>query len=80
MISDAKIKAAIKSVVREVTLTDKSQARGGGSLILVVRRLADGNVSAQWFAQVKRDGKRTKWEAWLALTLAEKELREDIAA
>lgn len=60
MTTDAAIKAAIKNVSSEVTLTDKSQGRGGGSLLLVVRRLADGNVSAQWFAQVKRDGKRRK--------------------
>lgn len=60
MTTDAAIKAAIKNVSSEVTLTDKSQGRGGGSLMLVVRRLADGNVSAQWFAQVKRDGKRSK--------------------
>lgn len=60
MISDAAIKSALKTVTTEVTLNDKSAGRGAGSLLLVVRRLADGSASAQWFAKVKRDGKRTK--------------------
>lgn len=59
-ITDAQIKAAIKSVATELTLTDRSNGRGGGSLKLVVRRLADGNTSALWFAQVKRNGQRMK--------------------
>lgn len=60
MISDAAIKSAIKTVTSELTLRDKSNGRGAGSLLLVVRRLADGSTSAQWFATVKREGKRTK--------------------
>lgn len=60
MISDAAIKSAIKTVTSELTLRDKSNGRGAGSLLLVVRRLADGSTSAQWFAATKRDGKRTK--------------------
>lgn len=60
MISDAAIKSALKTVTSEVTLRDKSNGRGAGSLLLVVRRLADGSTSAQWFAAVKRDGKRSK--------------------
>lgn len=60
MISDTAIKSALKTVTTELTLRDKSNGRGAGSLLLVVRRLADGSASAQWFAMVKRDGKRTK--------------------
>lgn len=60
MLTDAKIKAATKAVATELTLTDKSTGRGAGSLLLVIRRQAAGGVSAQWFAQVKRAGVRTK--------------------
>ena len=60
MISDAAIKAALKTVTSELTLNDKSMGRGAGSLLLVVRRLSDGSTSAQWFAKVKRGGQRTK--------------------
>lgn len=60
MLTDAKIKAAMKSVATELTLNDKSAGRGAGSLLLVIRRQAAGGVSAQWFAKVKRAGKRTK--------------------
>lgn len=59
-ITDAQIKAAIKTVTNELTLNDGSAGRGAGTLLLVVRRLSDGTTSAQWFAQVKRAGKRTK--------------------
>lgn len=60
MITDASIKSAIKSVATELTLTDKALGKGAGSLVLVVRRMAAGNVTAQWFAKAVRDGKRTK--------------------
>ncbi|HKY46160.1 MAG TPA: site-specific integrase [Pyrinomonadaceae bacterium] len=59
MLTDAKIKAAMKAVATEVTLNDKGEGRGAGSLLIVIRRLVDG-VSATWFARVKRDGKRSK--------------------
>lgn len=59
-ITDAQIKAAIRSVSTEFTLNDGAAGRGSGSLLLVARRLANGGASAQWFAQVKRAGKRTK--------------------
>lgn len=62
MLTDAKIKAAMKTVETETTLSDKSEGRGAGSLLLVVRRQKSGAVTAQWFAQVKRDGRRTKKE------------------
>jgi integrase len=60
MLTESKIKAAIKSVTSEITLKDPAEMRGGGSLGLVVRRLSDGRVSAQWYANSKRDGKRSK--------------------
>jgi integrase len=61
MLTDKTIKAAIAAVQTEVTLNDgATNGRGAGSLVLVVRRLTSGQVSAQWFAQWKRDGKRQK--------------------
>lgn len=61
MLTDKTIKAAIAAVQTEVTLNDgATNGRGAGTLLLVVRRLASGQVSAQWFAQWKRDGKRQK--------------------
>lgn len=61
MLTDKTIKAAIAAVQTEVTLNDgATNGRGSGSLVLVVRRLASGQVSAQWFASWKRDGKRQK--------------------
>lgn len=60
MITDPAIKAALKCVETEITLTDKGQGRGAGSLLLVVRRMSNGGVSAQWFAKSKRNGVRTK--------------------
>lgn len=61
MLTDKTIKAAIAAVTSEVTLNDgATNGRGSGSLLLVVRRLANGSVSAQWFARWKRDGQRQK--------------------
>lgn len=60
MITDSQIKSAMKAVSDEITLRDKAEGKGAGSLLLVVRRLADKTVSAQWFAMAKRDGKRSK--------------------
>lgn len=62
MITDPAIKSAIKSVQTEITLTDTglTLGRGSGSLLLIVRRKANGATSAQWFAKSKRDGVRTK--------------------
>lgn len=60
MITEAKIKAAMKSVVDEVVLNDGSAGRGAGSLLLVIRRRTGGDVSAAWFARVKRGGRRMK--------------------
>jgi integrase len=59
-ISPQSITSAIKTVTTEITLNDGSNARGGGSLMLVVRRLSDGSTSAQWFARSIRNGRRTK--------------------
>lgn len=82
MLTDAKIKAAIKAVATEVTLNDKSEGRGAGSLLLVVRRLSDGTASATWFAKVKRDGKRTKRTLGrypdVSLSMARQMMREDV--
>lgn len=60
MLTDAQIKAALRAVTTEITLTDSGAGRGAGSLKLVIRRLAAGGTSAQWFAVAKRDGRRTK--------------------
>lgn len=61
MLTDKTIKAAISAVATELTLNDgATNGRGSGSLVLVVRRLATGAVSAQWFAKWKRDGQRQK--------------------
>lgn len=60
MISDSAIKSALKTVTTELTLNDGATGRGAGSLLLVIRRLADGRTSAQWFAKAKHGGKRTK--------------------
>jgi integrase len=61
MLTDKTIKAAIAAVQTELTLNDgATNGRGSGSLVLVVRRLANGQTSAQWFASWKRDGKRQK--------------------
>lgn len=61
MLTDKTIKAAIAAVQTELTLNDgAANGRGAGSLLLVVRRLANGQASAQWFASWKRDGKRQK--------------------
>lgn len=61
MLTDKTIKAAISAVTSEATLNDgAANGRGSGSLMLVIRRLANGTVSAQWFARWKRDGKRQK--------------------
>ena len=60
MITEAAIRAAMKRVESETILRDPAEARGAGSLSLVVRRLADGRTSAQWFANTKRNGRRAK--------------------
>lgn len=60
MLTDTKIKAAMKAVATEHTLRDKADGRGAGSLLLVVRRLADKSATATWYATVKRHGKRAK--------------------
>ena len=61
MLTDKTIKAALASVVTEITLNDgATNGRGSGSLVLVVRRLANGSASGTWFASWKRDGKRQK--------------------
>lgn len=59
-ITPAEITTAIKTVTSEVTLNDGARGRGGGSLLIIIRRLSDGTTSAQWFARSIRDGKRTK--------------------
>lgn len=61
MLTDKTIKAAISTVTSELTLNDgATNGRGSGSLMLVVRRLSSGTVSATWYATWKRDGKRQK--------------------
>lgn len=60
MITDAQIKAAIKSVTTETVLNDGGNGRGTGSLKLVVRRLADETTSAVWFVHWKKNGRRSK--------------------
>lgn len=61
MLTDKAIKAAITAVTSELTMSDgATNGRGAGSLALVIRRLSNGGVSAQWFARWKRDGRREK--------------------
>ena len=59
-ITDQSIKTAIRTTTSEVTINDGANSRGGGSLMIVVRRLSDGSASAQWFARSIRNGKRSK--------------------
>ena len=59
-ITDQAIKTAIRTTTSEVTINDGANSRGGGSLMIVVRRLSDGSASAQWFARSIRNGKRSK--------------------
>lgn len=54
------ITRAIRDVETTVTLNDGASGRGAGSLLLVVRRRADGGATAQWFARSFRDGKPVK--------------------
>lgn len=83
MLTDAKIKAALKAVTTEMTLNDKGEGRGAGSLLIVVRRLSDGGTSATWFARSKRDGKRTKRALGrypdVSLSMARQMMREDVS-
>lgn len=61
MLTYKTIKAAIAAVQTEVVLNDgATNGRGAGSLVLVIRRLAAGGVSAVWFAKWKRNGTRQK--------------------
>lgn len=57
VLTDSQIKRAIKDVATEVTLNDKADGHGGGSLRLRIRRGASG-VTATWLAFWKVDGKR----------------------
>lgn len=83
MLTDTKIKAALKAVATEIVLTDKGEGRGAGSLFLTVRRLKDQSVTAQWFASVKRDGKRTKRAIGrypdVSLSMARQTMRADVS-
>src|SRR6478736_1547257 len=54
------IDASMKACQGEVTLNDGNTERGAGSLVLVLRRLADETVSAQWFAKWKKNGQRKR--------------------
>lgn len=83
MLTDARIKAAIKAVTSEINLTDKGEGRGAGSLVLTIRRLGDGGTSALWYASVKRDGKRTKRTIGrypdMSLSMARQTMRADVS-
>lgn len=83
MLTDTRIRAAMKAVTSEVTLKDPAEGRGGGSLSIVIRRLSGDRVSAQWFANVKRDGKRSKRAIGrypaMTLTAARERMRTEIA-
>lgn len=59
-ITDPDIKRAIRTVETSITMNDGAAGRGSGSLLLVVRRRADGQATAQWFARTFRDGKPVK--------------------
>lgn len=60
MITEKSIFQTMKVVADEAILSDGSDGRGKGSLKLVVRRSAGGSVSATWYANWKRAGRRQK--------------------
>lgn len=51
------IDRAMRIVEREKVLSEGAGTKGGGSLLLVIRRGTRGAVTATWFAKWKRDGK-----------------------
>jgi integrase len=59
MLTDRQIQAALKTCTSEVVLNDGAGGKGGGSLVLVVRRRADG-CTANWSGQWWDDGKRRR--------------------
>lgn len=59
MLTDRQIQAALKNCTSETVLNDGAGGKGGGSLVLVVRRRADG-CTANWSGQWWDDGKRRR--------------------
>lgn len=59
MLSDRQIQAALKTCTGETVLNDGAGGKGGGSLVLVIRRRADG-CTANWSGQWWEDGKRKR--------------------
>jgi len=59
MLSPRQIDAAIKKCTAETVLNDGSGSKGAGSLVLVVRRRAEG-CTANWYGQWWEDGKRKR--------------------
>ncbi len=59
MLTDRKIQAALKTCKSETVLNDKAGGRGTGSLVLVIRRGANG-VTANWAGQWWLGGKRQR--------------------
>lgn len=60
MLTKSAITTAIRACAGEKVLSEPAGAKGAGSLLLVLRRGADGAVASTWFAKWKRDGKVTK--------------------
>jgi integrase len=59
MLTERQIQTAFRTVETEITLNDGADAKGTGSLKLVVRRTGRG-VTALWFAAWKSQGQRRK--------------------
>lgn len=59
MLTDRQIQAALKTCTSETVLNDGAGGKGGGSLVLVVRRRADG-CTANWYGQWWDGGKRRR--------------------
>lgn len=59
MLTDRQIQAELKTCTAETVLNDGAAGKGGGSLVLVVRRRADG-CTANWYGQWWDDGRRRR--------------------
>jgi integrase len=59
-LNKSQIAAAIRATDKEKTLSESAGGKGAGSLLLLLRRGADNQVGATWFAKWKRDGRVVK--------------------
>lgn len=59
MLSPRQIESALKKCTAETVLNDGAGGKGSGSLVLVIRRRADG-CTANWYGQWWQDGQRRR--------------------